>query len=107
MTAPARTVSSLIRSAVAVPGARAELIRKMIFIKVGPCCETPRYAAVNMPKMRTNGGENVLNSGRRRAVHGLSWTDPNSSTVSLCNANFRRVRLGEATYMNRRGRGTR
>jgi len=70
MTAPGRTVSSLFHSAApAGSGAREpRLIMKMIFSKVGPCCETAQRAAVSLPKMRRNPTQNVLIGGKRRAV---------------------------------------
>jgi hypothetical protein len=69
MTSPVRTVSSLIRPAVADGrGAPAELIMKIIFIKAGPCCEAASCAAVSMPEMRRTRGQSTLNSGKRRTV---------------------------------------
>lgn len=44
------------------------LIMKMVFSKVGPCCEPTPGAAVSMPKTRQNPTQNVLIGGRRRVV---------------------------------------
>ena len=49
---------------------------------------------------------NALISATRSRSREVNQGNPNASTVSLCNANFRRVRLGEATYMGRSCRGT-
>jgi len=50
------------------PGARAELIMKMIFIKVRACWEAAPCAAVSMPKMRRLPADSILSSGKRRTV---------------------------------------
>ncbi|OBK94145.1 hypothetical protein A5652_09310 [Mycobacterium sp. 1165178.9] len=65
-----RTVSFLIRTAVrdGRQGARAELIMKMIFIKVKACYGAVPGAAASTPKMRLLHGEIILNSGKRRTV---------------------------------------
>ena len=69
MSAPVRTVSSHPLGGGGRPrGGPAELIMKMIFIKVGPCCETARGVAVSMPKMRRLHGKSILNSGKRRTA---------------------------------------
>jgi hypothetical protein len=44
---------------------------KMIFIKVGACCETARRAAVSMPEMRKNSSEmssSAVKEGQSRGV---------------------------------------
>jgi hypothetical protein len=69
MTAPGRTASSLFDSAAPADwSCEPRLIMKMIFSKVGPCCETAQRAAVSLPKMRRNPTQNVLIGGKRRAV---------------------------------------
>jgi hypothetical protein len=89
MTAPAWTVSSLIHLAAAEGSAAmpTELLMKMIFSKVGPCCETARRAAVSMPQMRQSATKTSSS-----AVQEGQWSREldrlNASTVSLCNANF-------------------
>ena len=72
-------------------GVRAELIMKMIFIKVRPCCEAAPRAAVSMPKMRRSTSKAIRNSGKKKDNAVASRTDPGASTVSLFNANFRRL----------------
>jgi hypothetical protein len=48
---------------------------------------------------------NALISATESGGGVVNHESPSVSTVSLCNANFRRVRLGEATYMRRSRRG--
>jgi hypothetical protein len=73
---------------------------KIIFSKL-PCL-VGRYQTRG-PVIVPNALINATQSESRAVIQ----ASPGTSTVSLCNANFRRVRLGETTYMGRSCRGTR
>ncbi|BAX90646.1 hypothetical protein MSG_00481 [Mycobacterium shigaense] len=85
-----------------VPPIRPGLLMKIIFSKV-PCMAAaegapPRlmrlYPKAKMGRVITDGASV---SGTGAGCGGMSRGLPSTSTVSLCNANFRRIGLGETT----------
>lgn len=84
------------------PGVRRGLLMKTIFSKVGCLAATDSglpmslhfYLRVNSGRMIDKGTPG-RGAGTRAKVTRRRL--PSASTVSLCNANFRRIRLGETT----------